>query len=91
MPSVSPDTDTLQATLREVVETLAVIDRPPCSPGERAAAEWLAERLRAVAGVEVALEDEPWAAGECSARCSPRALSPASLTRPRTGHGSYGV
>jgi hypothetical protein len=51
--------DTLEATLREVVETLAPIERPPCSPGERAAAEWLATRLRAVDGVEVALEDEP--------------------------------
>jgi Peptidase family M28 len=59
MPSVSPATDPLETTLREVVETLAMIDRPPCSPGERQAAEWLAQRLRAVAGVEVALEDEP--------------------------------
>jgi Peptidase family M28 len=59
MPSVRPAADSLQATLREVVETLAVIDRPPCSPGERQAAEWVAERLRAVGGVEVALEDEP--------------------------------
>jgi hypothetical protein len=59
MLSVSPASDTLEATLREVVETLAVIDRPPCSPGERAAAEWLAQRIRAVAGVEVELEDEP--------------------------------
>ena len=49
----------LETTLREVVETLAPIDRTPCSPGERQAAEWLAARLRAVAGVEVALEDEP--------------------------------
>jgi hypothetical protein len=45
--------------LREVVETLAALDRTPCSPGEREAAEWLAERLRAVGGVEVALEREP--------------------------------
>jgi Zn-dependent M28 family amino/carboxypeptidase len=45
--------------LREVVETLAPIDRTPCSEGERQAAEWLASRLRAVGGVEVALEDEP--------------------------------
>ena len=59
MLPVKPAPDTIEATLREVVETLALIDRPPCSPGERAAAEWLAERLRAVTGVEVALEDEP--------------------------------
>jgi Peptidase family M28 len=59
MLSMSSTSDTLEATLREVVETLAVIDRPPCSPGERQAAEWLAQRLRTVGGVEVALEDEP--------------------------------
>jgi hypothetical protein len=58
MLSVSPP-PAVEATLREVVETLAPLDRPPCSPGERAAAEWLCERLRAVAGVEVELEDEP--------------------------------
>jgi hypothetical protein len=51
--------DPLDEILREVVETLAEIERPPCSPGERQAAEWLAARLRAVEGVEVALEDEP--------------------------------
>ncbi|HWY19163.1 MAG TPA: M28 family peptidase [Solirubrobacteraceae bacterium] len=49
----------IETTLREVVETLAPLERPPCSPGERAAAEWLHERLSAVAGVEVQLEDEP--------------------------------
>jgi hypothetical protein len=49
----------LAGVLRDVVETLAPIDRTPCSPGEREAAEWLASRLKAVAGVEVALEDEP--------------------------------
>jgi hypothetical protein len=48
----------LDAILHEVVETLAPIDRTPCSSGEREAAEWLADRLRAVPGVEVALEDE---------------------------------
>ena len=45
--------------MREVVETLAAIDRTPCSPGERRAAEWLSARLRAIAGVDVVLEDEP--------------------------------
>jgi len=50
---------TLEGILSEVVEALAPLERTPCSPGERQAAEWLAERLRAVAGVEVALEDEP--------------------------------
>jgi len=52
-------TSAIETTLREVVETLAPLERPPCSPGERAAAEWLRERLGAVAGVEVQLEDEP--------------------------------
>lgn len=50
---------TLEDVLHEVVETLAPLDRTPCSPGERRAAEWLAERLDAVDGVEVDLEDEP--------------------------------
>jgi hypothetical protein len=59
MLPMSKAPDTLEGTLREVVETLAPIDRTPCSPGERQAAEWLATRLGAVAGVEVALEDEP--------------------------------
>lgn len=49
----------IQATLREVVERLAPLERAPCSAGERQAAEWLAQRLRAVAGVSVELEDEP--------------------------------
>jgi len=58
---VSEEFDQLDvdATLREVVERLAPLDRTPCSPGEREAAEWLAERMRAVEGVEVAVEDEP--------------------------------
>ena len=49
----------LEGVLREVVETLAPIERAPCSPGEREAALWLAKRLGAVDGVEVTLEDEP--------------------------------
>jgi hypothetical protein len=64
MSRVIPDEDALddrrlERVLREVVEALAPIDRTPCSPGERQAAVWLAGRMRAVAGVEVALEDEP--------------------------------
>jgi hypothetical protein len=50
-------------TLREVVEALAPLERGPCSPGERQAAEWIAERLRAAGVDEVALEEEPsWGA-----------------------------
>jgi hypothetical protein len=53
------ETAELVATLHEVVERLAPIERAPCSPGEREAAEWLAARLRA-AGIEaVSLEREP--------------------------------
>jgi hypothetical protein len=57
-----PDVDehALEGVLCEVVETLAALDRTPCSPGERHAAEWLAARLRPVHGVHaVELEDEP--------------------------------
>lgn len=50
---------TIEATLREVVETLAALDRTPCSPGEREAAEWLQARMSKMAGVEVDLEAEP--------------------------------
>lgn len=63
LPVTAMSTDsaqpTLEPTLREVVETLAPIDRTPCSPGEREAADWLAARMRKIDGVEVALEDEP--------------------------------
>lgn len=51
--------DPADETLREVVFTLAAMHRPPCSPGEREAAEWLADRLRAAGADEVALDDEP--------------------------------
>lgn len=46
-------------TLREVAEQLGAIHRPPCSPGERQAAEWLAHRLRRAGAASVELEDEP--------------------------------
>lgn len=49
----------MESVLREVVETLAPLDRTPCSQGEREAAEWLAARLRSVPGVDVTLEEEP--------------------------------
>jgi hypothetical protein len=54
-----PDARRLDHILHEVVETLALLDRTPCSPGERQAAQWLAARLLSVDGVEVSLEDEP--------------------------------
>jgi hypothetical protein len=43
--------------LREVIEALAPIDKAPCSPGEREAAEWIADRLRHL-GCDVAIEEE---------------------------------
>jgi Peptidase family M28 len=46
-------------TLREVIETLAPIARPPCSPGEREAAGWIAARLDRAGCDRVVLEDEP--------------------------------
>jgi hypothetical protein len=46
-----------EVTLREVVEKLAAIERAPSSPGERRAAEWLADRLRR-AGCDVSVEEE---------------------------------
>jgi hypothetical protein len=54
-----PQPAALQGTLHEVVETLAAIERAPCSAGERDAAEWLRERMLRIDGVDVALEDEP--------------------------------
>jgi hypothetical protein len=50
---------TLESTLREVIDHLAPIDRSPCSAGEREAAVWLAARLRAAGVADVALEEEP--------------------------------
>src|ERR1700761_4923706 len=62
MLPVSAATEAAQAmekTIREVVERLAALERTPCSPGERTAAEWLAGRLSAIDGVQARLEDEP--------------------------------
>ncbi len=48
-----------EATLREVIAALAPIERPPCSPGERQAAEWIADRLVRAGCTGVHLEEEP--------------------------------
>jgi hypothetical protein len=45
------------AAARELIETLARLERRPCSPGEREAAEWIAARLERI-GLEVELEEE---------------------------------
>jgi len=42
----SPGTRPPEAALRDTVEALVAIDRPPNSPGEREAAEWIAARLQ---------------------------------------------
>ncbi len=44
--------------LQRTIETLAAMDRGPCTPGEREAAEWLLERLRQE-GCETRLETDP--------------------------------
>lgn len=44
--------------LEEVVRALASWSRPSASPGERQAAEWIAERLRAIGCDRVRLEEE---------------------------------
>ena len=49
--------DSRQARLREIVERLASLERAPCSPGERVAAEYLAARLREH-GARVRIEEE---------------------------------
>jgi hypothetical protein len=46
-----------QATLREVVETLAPLERRAGSPGEQQAAEWIAARLQQ-AGCQAAVDEE---------------------------------
>jgi peptidase M28-like protein len=51
-----------EQTLREVVETLAPIERRAGSDGERQAAEWIAARLNQ-AGCEAAIEEEQFLDG----------------------------
>ena len=64
-----------EPTLREVVEALAPIERRAGEEGERRAAEWIAERLRA-AGCPAAVEPEEFLDGYATVM---RALSGASL------------
>ena len=47
-----------QAWLRDLVEELASIHRPTASPGERVAAEWVADRLRVLGSTDVRVENE---------------------------------
>ncbi len=59
-------------TLREIVSTLAAMERPSASDGERRAAEWIRDRFVAT-GLDARIEEEPahgtywWPLGLCSA------------------------
>jgi hypothetical protein len=53
----APAQTTTEQALHADVAALAAIDRLPCSPGEREAAEWIAQRLRAT-GARVRIDDE---------------------------------
>jgi hypothetical protein len=64
-----------EATLREVVQALAPIERRAGEDGERQAADWIAERLCA-AGCGAEVQDEPFLDGYAEVM---RALSAASL------------
>ena len=60
MPSTTPvdfTMDISEESLREVIEKLAPVERPPGSDGERHAAAWIADRLRD-AGCDVSVEHE---------------------------------
>ena len=47
-------------TMREVVETLAPIERAAGAPGEQEAARWIVERLRAAAAHNARIEEEQY-------------------------------
>jgi Zn-dependent M28 family amino/carboxypeptidase len=64
-----------EATLREVVEALAQLERRAGEAGERRAAEWIAERLRS-AGCEAEVQQEQFLDGYAEVM---RSLSAASL------------
>lgn len=79
------------AELEEVVRTLASWERPSASAGERRAAEWIAERFRAVGLRGVRLEEEPahggywWPLGSLSLASGVAALLGGRLTRLAVG------
>ncbi|MGH2891719.1 MAG: M28 family peptidase [Solirubrobacteraceae bacterium] len=59
-PGAGPRED--EVTLREVIETLAPLKRRAGSEGERQAADWIAQRLRA-AGCEAEVQEEQFREG----------------------------
>ena len=83
----------LEALLREVVERLAPLERSAGSEGERAAAEWIAERLTA-AGCEARVDEETFRggyAGMMAALAAGGALAgAAALTRRGRRIGALG-
>jgi len=85
------------AELRATVERLAEIDRPSASEGERAAAGWIAERLRAE-GCTVELDDETAycgyarsLAGQTAIGAVGAALAASGRPRLRAVGGALGV
>ena len=84
-PGVDPP-DVDEATLREVVQALAPIERLAGSEGERHAAEWIAQRLTA-AGCVAAVEEERFHDGYARVMSplagASAALGVAALARPR--------
>jgi hypothetical protein len=74
-----------------VVRELASWERPSASPGERRAAEWIAERLRSLGVDEVRIEEEPahggywWPLGMLSALSGVVALVGGRVTRLLVG------
>lgn len=50
-------------TMREVVERLAPIERAAGAPGEKEAADWIVERLRATGAQNARVEEEPFYGG----------------------------
>jgi hypothetical protein len=49
--------------MRERLDEVCAIERPSASPGERRAAEWLADQLRAAGARDIRIEEEPEANG----------------------------
>ena len=75
-PGALPRDD--EATLREVIETLAPLERRAGSEGEQRAADWIAQRLRA-AGCDAAIEEEQFRDGYA------RVMSSLSITSGLAG------
>jgi len=76
--------------LRAAVERLAAIHRPSASAGEREAAEWIAQRLRAL-GADVRIEEERVHGGyfaPMGVPCAASALAGAAVLRGRRPAGA---